>query len=74
MTEAANILGVLSCALLLLAAIAWVKLVQGPAWRRAGGHSEVVSVQGEFASELLFWGAGLSSAAVLLAIAGLMFA
>ena len=74
MTEAANVLGMLSLALLLLAAIAWVKLVRGPALQGADGHLEMVSGQGEFASELLFWGAGLSSAAVLLAIAGLMFA
>jgi hypothetical protein len=33
-----------------------------------------ISAQGEFASELLFWAAGLSSSAVILAIAGLMFA
>ena len=73
MVEAANILGALAFVLLLLAAIAWVKLLRGPLLQRADGRTEMDSTEGSFASELLFWAAGLSSAAVLLAVAGLMF-
>ena len=61
MTEAANILGVLPLALLLLAAIAWVKLVRGPALQGADGHLEMVSGQGEFPSSY-FAGAPASAA------------
>ena len=74
MVEAANILGVLAAVLLLMAVIAWVKLLRSPLLQRADGHTEMDSAQGEFASELLFCAAGLSSAAVFLAIAGWIFA
>jgi hypothetical protein len=74
MVEAANILGVLSAVLLLMAVIAWVKLLGGPLLQRADGGTGMDSAQGELASELLFWAASLSSAAVFLAIAGWIFA
>jgi len=73
MVEAGNVLGVLSAVLLLMAVIAWVKLVRGPLLQRKDGRTEMDSAQGELASELLFWAAGLSSAAALLAIAGWIF-
>jgi hypothetical protein len=73
MVEAGNILGVFAAALLLMAAIAWVKLIRGPLLQRTGGHMGIDPAQGEFASELLFWAAGLSSAAVFLAISGWVF-
>ena len=73
MFEAANILGALSAILLLMSLIAWVKLVRGPLMQRTDGITRIDPAQGEFASELLFWAAGLSSAALISAIAGLMF-
>ena len=73
MVEAGNVLGVLSAVLLLMAVIAWVKLVRGPLLQRKDGRTEMDSAQGKLASELLFWAAGLSSAAALLAIAGWIF-
>jgi hypothetical protein len=63
MVEAANILGVLAAVLLLIAVIAWAKLLRAPALRRADGGTEMESDEGEVASELLFWAAGLSIAA-----------
>ena len=74
MFEAANILGALSAILLLMSLVAWVKLVRGPLMQRTVGKTGIDPAQGEFASELLFWAAGLSTAAVISAIAGLMFA
>ena len=74
MTEAANILGVLAAVLLLVAVIAWARLLRGPPLRRADGGTEMDSAQGEVASELLFWAAGLSGAAAFLALAGWIFA
>jgi hypothetical protein len=74
MTEAANILGVLAAGLLLVAVIAWTRLLRGPSLRRADGGTEMDSAQGEVASELLFWAAGLSGAAAFLALAGWIFA
>ena len=74
MYEAANILGALSAILLLMALVAWVKLIRGPLMQRTDGHTEMDPAQSEFASELLFWAAGLSCAAIICAIAGLMFA
>jgi hypothetical protein len=74
MTEAANILGVLAAGLLLVAVIAWARLLRGPPLRRADGGTEMDSAQGEAASELLFWAAGLSGAAAFLALAGWIFA
>ena len=73
MTEAANILGAMAAILLLMAGIAWVKLLRGLPLQQADDGIGMISAQGELASELLFWAAGLSSA-VTLAIAGLMFA
>jgi hypothetical protein len=73
MVEAANILGVLAAVLLLMAGIGWAKLLRGPLLQRADGATRIDSPQGEFASELLFWAAGLSSAAVFLAVAGWIF-
>jgi len=74
MTEAANILGAMAAILLLMAGIAWVKLVRGLPLHQVEDGIGLVSAPGEFAAEILFWAAGLSSSAVTLAIAGLMFA
>jgi hypothetical protein len=73
MVEAGNVLGVLAAALLLMAVIAWVKLSRGPLMQRMDGHTSKDPSQGEFASELLFWAAGLSSAAMFLAVTGWIF-
>jgi len=73
MVEASNILGMLAAVLLLGAIIAWVMLIRGPLVQRTDGSTGTDSAQGELASELLFWAAGLSSAAALLAVAGWMF-
>jgi hypothetical protein len=73
MVEAANVLGLLSGVLLLMAVIAWAKLIRGPLLQRKAGRTEMDWAQGEVASELLFWAAGLSSAAAFLAIAGWIF-
>jgi len=73
MVEAANVLGVLAAVLLLGSVIAWVKLIRGPLLQRTDGSTGTDSAQGELASELLFWTAGLSTAAVFLAIAGWIF-
>jgi hypothetical protein len=73
MVEAGNILGVLAAGLLLMAVIAWVKLIRGPLLQRTNGRTGMDPAQGELASELLFWAAGLSSAAALLAICGWIF-
>ena len=74
MVEASNILGVLAAVLLLVAAVAWMKLLRGPLLQPATGGVGQDSAQGEFASELLFWAAGVSAAAVFVAIAGWIFA
>ena len=50
-----------------------VKLIRGPLLQRTDGNTSTDSAQGELASELLFWTAGLSTAAVFLAIAGWIF-
>lgn len=71
--EAANVLGVLAAVLLLMAVTAWIKLIRGPLMQRTDGGAETESAQGELATELLFWAAGLSTAAALLAIAGWIF-
>ena len=68
--EAANVLGLLAAVLLLGAVIAWIKLIRGPLMQRTDGSTGTDSAQGELASELLFWAAGLSTAAAFLAIAG----
>jgi len=74
MVEAANILGGLAAVLLLIAVVAWAKLLRGPPLQRAEGGTDMDFAQGEVASELLFWAAGLSSAAAFLALAGRIFA
>jgi len=73
MVEAGNVLGVSAAVLLLMAVIAWVKLIRGPLMQRTDGHAGMDPAQGEFASELLFWATGLSGAAVFLAVAGWIF-
>jgi hypothetical protein len=72
--EAGTVLGVLAAVLLLIAAIAWVRLVRGPLPQITNGDTRLDPADGEFASELLFWAAGLSTLAMLVAIAGLIFA
>jgi len=73
MVEAGNVLGVLAAVLLLMAVIAWVKLVRGPLMQRIDGRTGMDHRQGEFASELLLWAAGLSTAAMFLAVGGWIF-
>ena len=73
MIEAGNVLGVLAAVLLLMAVMAWIKLIRGPLLQRMDGRTGMDAVQGEFASELLLWAAGLSSAAMFLAVAGWIF-
>lgn len=70
MVEAGNVLGVLAALLLLMAIISWVKLIPGPLMQRTDGSTGKDEAQGELASELLFWAAGLSAAAALAAVAG----
>jgi hypothetical protein len=70
MIEAGNVLGVLAAVLLLMAVIAWVKLIRGSLMQRMDGRTGMDSAEGEFASALLFWAAGLSSAAMFLAVGG----
>ena len=73
MVEAGKVVGVLAAVLLLMATIAWVKLIRGPLMHQPGALTDMDPVQGEFASELLFWAVGLSSAAMCLAVAGWIF-
>ena len=73
MVEAGNLLGVLAAVLLLMAGVAWIKLTRSPLLQRTDGSTEMDPTQAEFASELLFWAAGLSSVAMFLAVAGWMF-
>ena len=73
MVEAGNVLGVLAAILLFLAVMSWIGLVRGPLLQRMDGSTGDDPAQIELASELLFWAAGLSSAAALLAIAGWIF-
>ena len=73
MVEASNVLGVIAAVLLLGALIAWVSVMRGPLMQGTDGRTRMDSAQAEFASELLFWAAGLSSAAALLAVAGWIF-
>jgi hypothetical protein len=70
MVEAGRVLGLLAAVLLLMAGIAWVKLIRSPLLQRTDGKTGMDQAQGEFASELLFWAAGLSTAAALTAVAG----
>jgi len=73
MVEAGNVLGVLAAVLLLMAVVAWVKLIRGPLMQRIDGRTGMEPTQGEFASELLLWAAGLSTAAIFLAVSGWIF-
>ena len=41
MVEAGNVLGVLAAVLLLMAVIAWVKLIRGPLMQRMDGHTSM---------------------------------
>jgi hypothetical protein len=70
MVEAGNVLGVLAAVLLLMAVIAWVKLIGGPLKQRTDARTGMDSAQGEFASKLVLGAAGLSSAAMFLAVGG----
>jgi len=73
MVEAGNVLGVIAAVLLLMAVIAWLKLIRGPLVQRLDGRTGMDEAQGELASKLLFWAAGLSSSAAFLAVAGWVF-
>ena len=73
MVEASNALGILAAVLLLMSGFAWTRLVRRPLMQRRDGSTGTSSAQGEFASELLFWAAGLSGTAALLAIGAWIF-
>jgi hypothetical protein len=73
MVEAGNVLGALAAVFLVMAIIAWVKLIRGPLMQRTDGRTEMDPARSALASELLFWAAGLSGAAAFLAIAGWIF-
>lgn len=70
MIEAGNVLGALSAVLLLMAVIAWVKVIRRRLLQRTDGRTQLDAPQGEFASELLFWAASLSGTAAFVAVAG----
>ena len=74
MVEAANSLGGLAAVLLLIAVIAWAKLLRAPPLQRADGGTDMDLAESEVASELLIWAAGLSGVAAFLALAGRIFA
>ena len=73
MVDAAGLLGWLSAALLFAALAAWAKLGGGPRLqtldRRAASNSQEI----ENASRLLLITFGVSSAAAIVAVAGMMF-
>ena len=73
MVEAGNVLGVLAAVLLLMAVVAWIKLIRGPLMQRIDGRTGTDPSEGEFAPELLLWAAGLSTAAIFLAVGGWIF-
>jgi hypothetical protein len=73
MIEAGNVLGVLSAGLLLIAIIAWVKVIRRRPLQRTDGSTQMDAIQGELASKLLFWAATFSGAAAFLAVAGWIF-
>ena len=73
MVEASNMLGVFAAVLLLGALIAWGSFIRGPLMQGADGRTRMDWAQGEFASELLFWAAGLSGTAAILSVGGWIF-
>ena len=70
MREAAQILGLFSAAVLIVAVLTWVRLGRESALLRLDGRSISNSRQAELASQLLVLAFGLSAVAALLAIAG----
>jgi len=70
MREAAQILGLFSAAMLIVAVLTWVRLGRESALLRLDGRSISNSRQAELASQLLVLAFGLSAVAALLAIAG----
>lgn len=73
MVEAGNLLGALASVLLLMAVIVRVKLIRGPLMQRIDERNGMDLRQARFASEMLFWAAGLSSVAMFMAVAGWIF-
>jgi hypothetical protein len=74
MVDAGNMLGVLAAVLLLMAVVSWVQLIRGPPLQRTDGRTGIdADEDNEFASELLLWAAGLSTAAMFLAVGGWIF-
>src|ERR1051325_6665773 len=73
MIEAGNVLGIAAAILLLIAGVAWAKLIRGPLLQRTDGSIEFDKTEGELASGLLFWAAGLSIAAAFAAVGGWIF-
>jgi hypothetical protein len=57
-----------------MAVIAWLKLIRSPLMQRTDGRTGIDADQdSEFASELLLWAAGLSTATMFLAVRGWIF-
>jgi hypothetical protein len=73
MVEVARVLGSVAAILLILAVMAWVRLLRGPL-KRLDGRTEWDPGQAELASQLLVWAAGSSTAAAIAAISGWIFA
>ena len=72
MVEAAGILGGISAVLLVAAIAAWIKLIRGPALQALDGRRHPDSGPTEIASQILMLAAGLSAAAAILAVGGLI--
>ena len=68
MREAAQILGLFSAAMLIVAVLTWVRLGRDSALLRLDGRSISNSGRAELASQLLVLAFGLSAVAALLAI------
>jgi len=68
MREAAQILGLFSAAMLIVAVLTWVRLGRDSALLRLDGRSISDSGRAELASQLLVLAFGLSAVAALLAI------
>lgn len=69
MLEAAHVFGWFSVVVLLVAAIAWPKLLRGPAIQRLDGRL-TLNADGEPASKLLLVALGLGAVAAVSAVAG----
>ena len=71
MFEGSQVLGLFAAALLVVAAIAWVKLMRRAGWQGLDGKVRASGVRIETASQLLVVALGVSAVAAFLAIGGL---